>query len=158
MTLRRTGIKRGTSHLKRSAKLKSTGLIGREKALKPVRRSMSPEEKFGKDTVDARATVGEYVLCEIVLPGCVRYGSDWHHRRNKGQGGPWDPANGLKVCRRCHDQVTDTDPEWNYNGWWLVYGENPLTKPVLRRGEWVLLDNVGGSVPCPAPKRPVVAS
>lgn len=159
MTLKRTGIKRGTSQLKRSGPLKSKGLIGRGKALKSVRPKRTPEEDNGKDVVDDRATTDEgELVCELWLPRCTWYGTDWHHRRNKGQGGPWDPGNGLKACRSCHDQVTDTDPEWSYRGWWLEHGEDWLTKPVFRRHRWVLLDNEGGATPCPAPERAAVVS
>jgi hypothetical protein len=147
MTLKRTGIKRGTKKLTRSTRLQSRGLIGREWAIKPVRPKRTPEETYGRDKVDDRATVDDEIVCEIWLPGCTWYGTDWHHRRNHGQGGPWDPANGMKACRHCHDAVTVTRDEWSVNGWWLKEGEDWLTKPVLRRRQWVVLDNEGSFTP-----------
>jgi 5-methylcytosine-specific restriction endonuclease McrA len=142
--VKRTGIKRGTTRLARTGPLKSNGWIARGKPLKSVRPKMTPEEKYGRDTVEERATIDDEVVCEIWLRDCTWYGTDWHHRRNHGQGGPWDPANGMMACRSCHQKVTVTEPLWNTNGWWLKDGENWLTKPVLYRNQWTLLDNQGG--------------
>jgi hypothetical protein len=35
------------------------------------------------------------------------------------------------------------------NGWTVKSWDNPLTRPVLYRGQWVLLDNEGGVAPSP---------
>lgn len=41
--------------------------------------------------------------CEV----CTRPASEWHHRVNRSQGGTWSPANGLHLCRWCHQWVTE---------------------------------------------------
>jgi hypothetical protein len=38
---------------------------------------------------------------------CGRGASEWHHRANRSQGGTWSPANGLHLCRWCHQWVTE---------------------------------------------------
>lgn len=116
----------------------------RSTGLQPKPAPMTPEEKHGKKVVRARSLVGEVRMCEIC--GTAR-ATDWHHRVNRSQGGTWDPANGLDLCRRDHARVTDTRSEFYGNGWLVKPWDDPLTRPVLYRGRWVLLNNHGHVTP-----------
>lgn len=65
---------------------------------------------------------------------CERCGKggplDWHHRKNKSQGGTWAPSNGLLLCRYpCHDQVTNTRPEYYDAGWCVKEWQDPVDVP-----------------------------
>lgn len=72
----------------------------------------------------------------------------WHHRKTRGRGGDWSPANGLQLCNTCHDWV-HRNPADAYDQGFLVRTEaNPEDVPVLRkmrlrRRQWVLLDALG---------------
>jgi len=37
--------------------------------------------------------------------------SDMHHRKSRGVGGKFSPANILHLCRKCHQRVTDNPEE-----------------------------------------------
>lgn len=79
---------------------------------------------------------------------CERCGNapavDWHHRKNRSQGGLWSAANGLHLCRPCHRYVTE-HPAASYSAGWLVPGAyKPRTIPTNYRGRWVFLDEDGG--------------
>ncbi|RAV34884.1 hypothetical protein CWC39_00665 [Corynebacterium heidelbergense] len=63
----------------------------------------------------------------------------------KSQGGQDTIPNGLFCCRHCHLVGIHKDPKRAYENGWLVHGwDNPDQQPVLRRGRWVLLDEIGG--------------
>lgn len=79
---------------------------------------------------------------------CERCGNapaaDWHHRKNRSQGGDWSPANGLHLCRPCHGYVTE-HPAASYSAGWLVRGAyEPRTVPATYRGRPAFLDDDGG--------------
>ncbi|QGJ92060.1 hypothetical protein SEA_KEELAN_96 [Gordonia phage Keelan] len=80
-------------------------------------------------------------LCEK----CGRVATDMHHRKNRSQGGKWNPANVIHLCRECHAHMT-THPNDGYQGGWMIRGfESEYDIPVLRWGYWTLLDDEGGT-------------
>ena len=88
---------------------------------------------------------------------CVRCGQhrpcDYQHRKNRGMGGTSDeranlPANGILLCRPCHEWV-HAHPQDAYRAGWLVSRwDDPAAVPVLyqlpRGAAWRLLDDDGG--------------
>lgn len=114
---------------------------------------MATGETRARRQVLARACgLGAVPLCEICG---AAYGTDFHHRRNRSQGGLWTPSNGLQLCREHHAMVTDTGgrrAEFEASGWIVPSHADPARVPVLachwptgRR--WVLLDPNGTTVP-----------
>lgn len=72
-----------------------------------------------------------------------------HHRRPRGQGGSRRrdtnlPSNGLSCCPACHDWIESNRDEAKKHGWLLEQHQSPAEVPVLRRGQLVLLDDIGG--------------
>jgi 5-methylcytosine-specific restriction protein A len=83
--------------------------------------------------------------CEI----CVQHeATQFHHRRPRGQGGSKDPevhspANLLHLCYECHQSVEANSGTSYPNGWKIKHGIlDPELVPALRRGRWVLLDDL----------------
>lgn len=68
-------------------------------------------------------------ICEF----CMKMtGQEMHHRKSRGVGGRWHPANILHLCRRCHHFATE-HPGWSHAlGLIVRSGENPSTRPVQR--------------------------
>ena len=64
-------------------------------------------------------------MCEV----CRRPASEWHHRVNRSQGGSWSPANGLDLCRWCHQWVTERRTHALALGLALPAGSNPAAHP-----------------------------
>lgn len=92
------------------------------------------ESKARKDVKDRSGG-----LCEIREPGCFNAATDWHHRKLKGQGGPWDVTNGLHLCRFCHDLVTNTRgrrKEFERYGWLVPSHEDPSQVECLIYTRW----------------------
>jgi hypothetical protein len=107
-----------------------------------LRSSTPPAEDSGKP---ARRKTGKHVgrtkaqrlmrkrcdgKCEPRIPGvgCLYWVSDFHHRILKGQGGEWEVANGLGVCRMCHLALTNTSghrPEYERKGWIIPSQQDP---------------------------------
>jgi len=89
-------------------------------------------------------------LCERC--GEYAYEMQHHHRRARGMGSTRRPetnmpANALAVCPRCHSEI-ESYRSVSYDSGWLVHqSRNPADIPVLRRGVWVLLDDLGGVNP-----------
>lgn len=85
-------------------------------------------------------------VCEIQVEDvCTGRASQWHHRKDRTQGGTWHASNGLDVCPPCHRFVTeDRGDATKGPGWAVEPWRDPLAVPVLRRGLWVWLDNDGG--------------
>ena len=83
-------------------------------------------------------------MCEIcgIAPA-----TNWHHRKNRSQGGKDDLANALHLdgsgTTGCHGHVTDHPAEAYEKGWSVRSGFNPADVPVLLAGRWVLLTNSG---------------
>ena len=80
-------------------------------------------------------------LCEIDQCGPA---TDWHHRKNRSQGGRWTPANGLHLAAPCHRRVTEHPLEACGNGWSVLSWQDPATVPVrLWHGTYYLTDTGG---------------
>jgi hypothetical protein len=110
-----------------------------------TKRKYDPAEQPARDAVRGRSGG----MCEVC--GTAK-ATNFQHRLNEGQGGPWTASNGLAVCGQgnatgCHS-VIHLNPTKSYvNGWSVRSWDNPITCPVLRRGEWVLLDDNGDFAP-----------
>lgn len=80
----KTEIPRATTQIRQKAPAKP-GVVSAERAAKKAVRERSNN------------------LCEARIDGaCDGKGLDFSHRIAKGQGGPWLPSNGLRLCRQCH--------------------------------------------------------
>ena len=65
-----------------------------------------------------------------------RRACEWHHRKNRSQGGEWSLANGCDLCTPCHSWIGD-NPAASYTlGWLVPNGATPEAWPVLRLGSW----------------------
>ena len=102
------------------------------------------------DVVRARVMARAAALCEHCNS---REGVEYHHRRNRGQGGTRDPragkaSNCLLLCSPCHRWATDHKPEAMEVGVVVSnFCSEPASVPVWRRDVWVLLDDEGGIRP-----------
>jgi hypothetical protein len=141
---RREPMKR--TPLKRKTGIKATPaarMTARTRAKKQTRK-YDPAEKPAREAVYSRSGGN----CEIRLRGvCTGQGQEWHHRKNRSQGGPWSASNGLHACRKCHAAVTDTRPEYKAAGWCVEQWQVPAEVPVLIPFGWVLLDDHGCFTP-----------
>lgn len=54
------------------------------------------------------------------------------------------PANAIGICAQDHAKVESARAEALDNGWLVRQGKNPADIPLLYRGRWALLDEVGG--------------
>jgi hypothetical protein len=118
---------------------------GPVKQRKPV---VTPEEKDARDCVKARS--GGW--CEACGRNPVH---DYQHRKARAhctKAELWDVANALHVCgfgnlSGCHGDIHG-EPVWAKDrGYTVESHQDPASTPVLRRGEWVLLDSQGGWEP-----------
>lgn len=80
-------------------------------------------------------------VCEVCGE---RRATEWHHRRNRSQGGTWDPSNGLHVCSGCHHRITVNPAEAHEEGWTVKSWESWRDKPVKTWQGYVRLDDDGG--------------
>lgn len=127
--------------LRRRAGLRPGGPLSRRTALqrrrmRTYRAVVSPAERHGKDVVRARSGG----LCEACG---MRRVADVHHRKNRSQGGRWDPSNLLGICRTCHDWIGDNRVGARVRGWAVWRDGDPRDLLVLRRGTWVELGDDG---------------
>lgn len=126
---------------------------GRIKTKRPTADARRAEES-ARLKVWARASQPfGYALCEVcgeVPP------TNYQHRKAKAHctaAERWAPSNGLAVCGNgnvsgCHGERIHQQPSVAYlTGWSVRSCHDPMVVPVLRRGEWVLLDNEGGFEP-----------
>jgi hypothetical protein len=135
------------SRLQRKTPLKSTGSL---RSTPPADGSGKPaRRKPGKQTGEsaARKAVAERSggICEIREPGCYGRATDWHHRKLRGQGGPWHVQNGLHLCRFCHELVTNTRgrrKEFEGYGWLVPSHEDPAEVDCLIYTRWFRHDYV----------------
>ena len=107
--MKRTGIKRGTSQLKRT----------------PFVRSVTPPPVGGRPAGKAnrRARPDEPLAswCEVRIPGlCVGRATDRHHRLPRSAGGSDEASNTADSCNPCHIQGIHGNPEWAYANGWLI--------------------------------------
>lgn len=144
MIPRRTPLRRSTKPLRQR---------------RPVPRDEREAMQDAKILLWGRACIPNgYMVCEVGLPGCAGLSGaklDTHHRLKQSQGGPWEVANLLAVCRPCHQVISDTREEYYAEGW-LVKSGGGLAKlrrgvvpvwertPVRRRGVLVWLRPDGG--------------
>lgn len=109
----------------------------------------------------ARRTVRERSAGVCELCG-ANPATSWSHRRSRGQGGPWRPANGLDTCGDgtcgCHGWLEANPDAAALGGWRLVHDDrDPAGVPVWLRprlawpGWWLLSDD---GVYTPAPEQP----
>jgi len=88
-------------------------------------------------------------ICEV----CSRArATNWHHRKNQGQGGLWCPTNGLHVCGSgttgCHGHITLHPAVSREQGWSVPSWNDPADTPVwLALRGWVYLQADGSVVP-----------
>lgn len=134
-----------------------------------MNRGSGPQRKTPRNTdptdavlklVKDRATVDDRVMCEMCGE---RESESTHHRQARGMGGSRDlrinlPANLVRTCgdgtRLCHGEVESRRTWAKDRGWVLSKLGDPAripSEPILRRGEWVQLDNDGGVTPCDPP-------
>jgi 5-methylcytosine-specific restriction protein A len=71
-----------------------------------------------------------------------------HHRRPRGMGGSSaadtnTASNALALCYPCHAGFESRREAAEKFGWLVPQGISPASRPVLRRGVWVLLDDDG---------------
>lgn len=91
-------------------------------------------------------------VCEMQLVGCQTAAVDPCHRIKRGMGGRRGAAkqqsdrlsNLVHGCRMCHDWCHARPDEAYDLGLMLREWQDPTVEPVLRRGQWVLLDDNGG--------------
>lgn len=88
-------------------------------------------------------------VCEV----CDRApATDWHHRKNRSQGGQWSASNGLHLCRACHRMVTEQPEAARRWGWAVPSWCDPAEAPVrLLRHGWVRLTDDGRYIPVEVP-------
>lgn len=104
-------------------------------------------EKFTTDAVKARSG-GD---CEVRMFGiCLGRATNRHHRKNRSQGGRWDPTQILHVCGSgstgCHGALTNTNGrrQESVDAGWIVpsHGDPASTEVLLwhnDRQDWFLL-------------------
>jgi hypothetical protein len=126
----------------------SARLTGKTRAQKKTKAKYDPAEKPARRVVRERSGG----LCEVQIPGiCEGRATNYQHRVNRSQLGGYAPSAALDACGSgttgCHGRITGNPEEAYRNGWSVRSWDNPLTCPVLYRGEWVLLDDAGGLTP-----------
>lgn len=99
---------------------------------------------------EQRARTLVYTRSRQVCECCgFAWGTEWHHRKNRSQGGRWTTSNGLHLCSACHQWITTNPKQAADEGGWVVWSwQDPLTVPVkVPIWGWVLLDDCGGMTP-----------
>lgn len=101
---------------------------------------MSVIPKSLRDRLAERSDGG----CEL----CVfERATNWHHRKNRSQGGQHTLSNALHLCGSgttgCHGMVTENPARAYDRGWSVRSGFDPADVPVLYAGSWALLDDDG---------------
>lgn len=79
-------------------------------------------------------------LCEICALAPAR---EWHHRKNRSQGGTWAASNGMHLCTADHAWITEHPEQAAANGWTVKSYHDPAATTLLRRGKWVQLHDDG---------------
>jgi 5-methylcytosine-specific restriction protein A len=87
--------------------------------------------------------------CEVC--GRAR-GAEAHHRRPRGMGGTnREDTNtasaGLFLCRDCHRLIESYRNVAEVLGWLVPQNQPPADIPVMYRGAWVFLDELGNLQP-----------
>lgn len=70
--------------------------------------------------------------------------SDMHHRKSRGVGGKWHPANIIHLCRPCHATATANPEDARSSGVIVESHRDPSTVPVVRNNgdRFMLTDEV----------------
>lgn len=99
-----------------------------------------------KTMTEASARRAVYTRSGGVCEACLsRRATEWHHRKNRSQGGPWSPENGLHLCSACHAWIT-AHPEAAVAVGWAVRGHaDPAQVPVYLGGRRQVLLTVEGT-------------
>ena len=128
-----------------------SSVLGRVMALTRRSTTFPPEVR---DLIVARAG-GHY--CEVGTEVCTYQAVEIQHRRARGMGGTRkpdtdSPANGLMVCRACHDVIERRPATSLRNGWRLRQTTDgrptvPSEVAVVWRGRRVWLHDDGGLTP-----------
>ena len=89
-----------------------------------------------------RAALSERSGCMCEICGSSR-ATNWHHRKNRSQGGNDGLANAMHLCGSgttgCHGWVTEHPEQAAENGWCLKSYQDPEQVAVLVRGQLMLL-------------------
>ncbi len=128
------------SPLQRKTELRRTGWLKSSGPVKARRRaSRTTVEALARAVVRSRSGG----RCEM---DCAEPATDWHHRRFRSQGGAWSAENGLHLCSRHHQWITEHPAKSYTLGWSVRSTVDPAAMPVLRRGVWVWLTEGGGVI------------
>jgi hypothetical protein len=73
--------------------------------------------------------------------------TDFHHRKNRSQGGGWSAENGMALDRDCHRWITENPELAARMGWTVRSHEDEALVPCSRFGEYVILLADGGFEP-----------
>lgn len=84
-------------------------------------------EKLARRLVRERAE-GRCEVCWIAP------GTDTHHRRNRSQGGKWEPENLMLLCHSHHMWITVNPKRAREQGWTVPSYADPATTPVWVAG------------------------
>ena len=156
--MRRVGLKTNTP-LRAKKEPKRIGLTPGSASVQPKQAPMkrqrpivTAEERNSRRVVQTRSLVDGVRMCEIAIPGvCLGRATNYSHRVNASQSGKYEPASALDACGSgttgCHGCLHANPSEAYENGWLVKSWDDPLTREVLYRGRWVLLDNEGAVVP-----------
>jgi hypothetical protein len=77
--------------------------------------------------------------CEV----CGLEAVQMHHRKNRSQGGKWEPSCILHVCLSCHIFITENPKSAYEFGWSVKSHDDPKATPVLLADQdfWTLTDS-----------------
>lgn len=117
--MRRTALKRVTP-LVNTTRLARRAAVVKHRPCKP---GAHTGEHRARRLVRARSG-GRCEICG------EREATQWHHRKNRSQGGRWDVVNGLDLCAWCHGRVTDTRTQYYLLGWCVERDIDPALVPV----------------------------
>ncbi len=149
--IRKTPLARGTVPLRRT----------RLRQVSPKRQAAPKKSKRTRMAAAVSAKTRAVLLarswgmCEIALPGCLRFGTEPAHRLARKAGGRRGAAkvacdrasNNLWACRACHNW-SEARPRESYDlGLMIREGQDSAVEPVVYRGALSLLGDDGSVVP-----------
>jgi hypothetical protein len=83
-------------------------------------------------------------MCEVCG---INTATNWHHRKNRSQGGGNELSNALHLCGSgttgCHGHITANPAGSYFKGWSVRSGFNPAATAVFRLGVWAVLGDDG---------------
>jgi hypothetical protein len=105
---------------------------------------VTPIPKAQRDLLKIRSQ-GRCEVCGVAPA------TNFHHRKNRSQGGAHDLSNALHVCGSgttgCHGWITEHPIKAFDNGWSVRSSQVPAEVVVKRKGQWVWLDDLGYVTP-----------